>query len=127
MDNKELLRQLKNCLEVCDKLTEEKEELEKELEEQIKISDELEGLLKEANNSIVDTANVVSDMYNSIEGFRQNVIIYKNYVLALIDTLYEKITLINEKEEIRENELIGLKEDIEKMRKEIIELNKELD
>ena len=127
MDNKELLKQLKNCLEVCDKLTEEKEELEKELEEQIKISDELEGLLKEANNSIVDTANVVSDIYNSIEGFRQNVIIYKNYVLALIDTLYEKITLINEKEEIREDELIGLKEDIEKMRKEIIELNKELD
>ena len=127
MDNKELLKQLKNCLEVCDKLTEEKEGLEKELEEQIKISDELEGLLKEANNSIVDTVNVVSDMYNSIEGFRQNVIIYKNYVLALIDTLYEKITLINEKEEIREDELIGLKEDIEKMRKEIIKLNKELD
>ena len=41
--------------------------------------------------------------------------------------LYEKITLINEKEEIREDELIGLKEDIEKMRKEIIKLNKELD
>ena len=44
-----------------------------------------------------------------------------------MDTLYEKITLINEKEEIREDELIGLKEDIEKMRKEIIKLNKELD
>ena len=66
-------------------------------------------------------------MYNSIEGFRQSVIVYKNYVLALIDTLYEKIKLINEKEEIREDELIGLKEDIEKMRKEIIKLNKELD
>ena len=66
-------------------------------------------------------------MYNSIEGFRQSVIVYKNYVLALIDTLYEKITLINNNKEVRENELVRLKEDIEKMRKEIIELNKELD
>ena len=33
MDNKELLKQLKNCIDLCDKLTKEKEELKIELEE----------------------------------------------------------------------------------------------
>ena len=127
MDNKELLKQLKDCLEVCDKLAEEKEGLEKELEEQIKISDELEGLLKEANKSMADTVDTISNIYNSVEEFRKNVMVYKNYVLALMDDLYDKVVLINENEEIREKELIGLKEDVEKIRKEIIELNKDLD
>ena len=46
MDNKELLKQLKNCIDLCDKLTKEKEELKIELEDQIRVSEELE-ILKE--------------------------------------------------------------------------------
>ena len=126
MDNKELLKQLKECLEVCDILTKEKAELEKELSEQIKTTDELEKLLKEANESINETVNIISDINNSVEEFRQGVIIYQNYVVALMDDLYDKVILMNENEENREKDLIRLKDDVEKARKEIIELNKDL-
>ena len=62
MDNKELLKQLKNCIDLCDKLTKEKEELKIELEDQIRVSEELESLLKEANDSIASTVDIISNM-----------------------------------------------------------------
>ena len=126
MDNKELLKQLKNCVDLCDKLTKEKEELKIELEDQIRVSEELESLLKEANESIVETVDIISNINSSVEEFKQGVIIYQNYVVALMDDLYDKVILMNENEEIREKDLVRLKDDVEKARKEIIELNKDL-
>ena len=126
MDNKELLKQLKNCVDLCDNLPKEKEELKIELEDQIRVSEELESLLKEANESIVETVDIISNINSSVEEFKQGVIIYQNYVVALMDDLYDKVILMNENEEIREKDLVRLKDDVEKARKEIIELNKDL-
>ena len=43
-----------------------------------------------------------------------------------MDDLYDKVILMNENEENREKDLVRLKDDVEKARKEIIELNKDL-
>ena len=126
MDNKELLKQLKNCIDLCDKLTKEKEELERELEDQIRVSDELESLLKEANDSVTSTVDMISNINKSVNEFREGVLIYQNYVMALMDGLYDKVKQMNENQENRENELELLKEDVEKAREEIIKLNKDL-
>lgn len=126
MDNKELLKQLKNCIDLCDKLTKEKEELKIELEDQIRASEELESLLKEANDSIASTVDIIGNINKSVNEFREGVLIYQNYVMALIDGLYDKVKQMNETQEDRENELELLKEDVEKAREEIIKLNKDL-
>ena len=126
MDNKELLKQLKNCIDLCDKLTKEKEELKIELEDQIRVSDELESLLKEANDSVTSTVDMISNINKSVNEFREGVLIYHNYVMALMDELYDKVKQMNENQENRENELEILKEDVEKAREEIIKLNKDL-
>ena len=126
MDNKELLKQLKNCIDLCDKLTKEKEKLKMELEDQIRVSDELESLLKEANDSIASTVDIISNINKSVNEFREGVLIYQNYVMALMDELYDKVKQMNENQENRENELEILKEDVEKAREEIIKLNKDL-
>ena len=126
MNNKELLKQLKNCIDLCDKLTKEKEELKMELEDQIRVSDELESLLKEANDSIVSTVDIIGNINKSVNEFREGVLIYQNYVMALMDGLYDKVKQMNETQENRENELEKLKEDVEKAREEIIKLNKDL-
>ena len=126
MDNKELLKQLKNCIDLCDNLTTEKEELKMELEDQIRVSDELESLLKEANDSIASTVDIISNINKSVNEFREGVLIYQNYVMALMDELYDKVKQMNESQENRENELEILKEDVEKAREEIIKLNKDL-
>lgn len=126
MDNKELLKQLKNCIDLCDKLTKEKEELERELEDQIRVSDELESLLKEANDSVTSTVDMISNINKSVNEFREGVLIYQNYVMALMDGLYDRVKQMNENQENRENELELLKEDVEKAREEIIKLNKDL-
>ena len=126
MDNKELLKQLKNCIDLCDILTKEKEELKIELEDQIRASKELESLLKEANNSIASTVDIISNINKSVNEFREGVLIYQNYVMALMDGLYDKVKQMNENQENRENELEILKEDVEKAREEIIKLNKDL-
>ena len=126
MNNKELLEQLKNCIDSCDKLTKEKEELKIELEEQIRDSEELESLLKEANDSIASTVDIISNINKSVNEFREGVLIYQNYVMALMDELYDKVKQMNENQENRENELEILKEDVEKAREEIIKLNKDL-
>ena len=126
MDNKELLKQLKNCIDLCDKLTKEKEELERELEDQIRVSEELESLLKEANDSIASTVDIIGNINKSVNEFREGVLIYQNYVMALMDGLYDKVKQMNENQENRENELETLKEDVEKAREEIIKLNKDL-
>ena len=126
MDNKELLKQLKNCIDLCDKWTKEKEELKIELEDQIRVSDELESLLKEANDSIVSTVDIIGNINKSVNEFREGVLIYQNYVMALMDELYDKVKQMNENQENRENELEKLKEDVEKAREEIIKLNKDL-
>lgn len=126
MDNKELLKQLKNCIDLCDKLTKEKEELKIELEDQIRASEELESLLKEANDSIASTVDLIGNINKSVNEFREGVLIYQNYVMALMDGLYDKVKQMNETQENRENELELLKEDVEKAREEIIKLNKDL-
>ena len=126
MDNKELLKQLKNCIDLCDKLTKEKEELKIELEDQIRASEELESLLKEANDSIASTVDIIGNINKSVNEFREGVLIYQNYVMALMDGLYDKVKQMNETQENRENELEKLKEDVEKAREEIIKLNKDL-
>lgn len=126
MDNKELLKQLKNCIDLCDKLTKEKEELKIELEDQIRASEELESLLKEANDSIASTVDIIGNINKSVNEFREGVLIYQNYVMALMDGLYDKVKQMNETQENRENELELLKEDVEKAREEIIKLNKDL-
>ena len=126
MDNKELLKQLKNCIDLCDKLTKEKEELKIGLEDQIRVSDELESLLKEANDSIASTVDIIGNINKSVNEFREGVLIYQNYVMALMDGLYDKVKQMNENQENRENELELLKEDVEKAREEIIKLNKDL-
>lgn len=126
MDNKELLKQLKNCIDLCDKLTKEKEELKIELEDQIRASEELESLLKEANDSIASTVDIIGNINKSVNEFREGVLIYQNYVMALMDGLYDKVKQMNETQEDRENELELLKEDVEKAREEIIKLNKDL-
>ena len=126
MDNKELLKQLKNCIDLCDKLKKEKEELKIELEDQIRVSDELESLLKEANDSVTSTVDMISNINKSVNEFREGVLIYQNYVMALMDGLYDKVKQMNENQENRENELELLKEDVEKAREEIIKLNKDL-
>lgn len=126
MDNKELLKQLKNCIDLCDKLTKEKEELERELEDQIRVSDELESLLKEANDSVTSTVDMISNINKSVNEFREGVLIYQNYVMALMDGLYDRVKQMNENQENREHELELLKEDVEKAREEIIKLNKDL-
>lgn len=126
MDNKELLKQLKNCIDLCDKLTKEKEELERELEDQIRVSDELESLLKEANDSVTSTVDMISNINKSVNEFREGVLIYQNYVMALMDGLYDKVKQMNKNQENRENELELLKKDVEKAREEIIKLNKDL-
>ena len=126
MNNKELLKQLKNCIDLGDKLTKEKEELKMELEDQIRVSDELESLLKEANDSIVSTVDIIGNINKSVNEFREGVLIYQNYVMALMDGLYDKVKQMNENQENRENELEKLKEDVEKAREEIIKLNKDL-
>lgn len=126
MNNKELLEQLKNCIDLCDKLTKEKEELKIELEDQIRASEELESLLKEANDSIASTVDIIGNINKSVNEFREGVLIYQNYVMALMDGLYDKVKQMNETQENRENELEKLKEDVEKAREEIIKLNKDL-
>ena len=126
MDNKELLKQLKNCIDLCDKIKKEKEELKMELEDQIRVSDELESLLKEANDSIASTVDIIGNINKSVNEFREGVLIYQNYVMALMDELYDKVKQMNENQENRENELEILKEDVEKAREEIIKLNKDL-
>ena len=126
MDNKELLKQLKNCIDLCDKLTKEKEELKIELEDHIRVSEELESLLKEANDSIASTVDIIGNINKSVNEFREGVLIYQNYVMALMDGLYDKVKQMNETQENRENELELLKEDVEKAREEIIKLNKDL-
>ena len=126
MDNKELLKQLKNCIDLCDKLTKEKEELRIELEDQIRVSEELESLLKEANDSVASTVDIIGNINKSVNEFREGVLIYQNYVMALMDGLYDKVKQMNENQENRENELEILKEDVEKAREEIIKLNKDL-
>ena len=126
MDNKELLKQLKNCIDLCDKLTKEKEELKIELEDQIRVSDELESLLKEANDSVTSTVDMISNINKSVNEFREGVLIYQNYVMALMDGLYDRVKQMNENQENRENELELLKGDVEKAREEIIKLNKDL-
>ena len=126
MDNKELLKQLKNCIDLCDKLTKEKEEWKRELEDQIRVSDELESLLKEANDSIASTVDIIGNINKSVNEFREGVLIYQNYVMALMDGLYDKVKQMNENQENRENELKLLKEDVEKAREESIKLNKDL-
>ena len=126
MDNKELLKQLKNCIDLCDKLTKEKEELKIELEDQIRASEELESLLKEANDSVASTVDIIGNINKSVNEFREGVLIYQNYVMALMDGLYDKVKQMNENQENRENELELLKKDVEKAREEIIKLNKDL-
>ena len=126
MDNKELLKQLKNCIDLCDKLTKEKEELKIELEDQIRASEALESLLKEANDSVASTVDVIGNINKSVNEFREGVLIYQNYVMALMDGLYDKVKQMNENQENRENELEILKEDVKKAREEIIKLNKDL-
>ena len=39
MDNKELLKQLKNCIDLCDKLTKKKQKFKMKLEYQIRVSE----------------------------------------------------------------------------------------
>ena len=126
MDNKELLKQLKNCIDLCDKLTKEKEELKIELEDQIRASEELESLLKEANDSVASTVDIIGNINKSVNEFRKGVLIYQNYVMALMDELYDKVKQMNENQENRENELEILKKDVEKAREEVIKLNKDL-
>ena len=109
MDNKELLKQLKNCIDLCDKLTKEKEELKIELEDQIRVSDELESLLKEANDSVTSTVDMISNINKSVNEFREGVLIYQNYVMALMDGLYDRVKQMNENQENREHELELLK------------------
>ena len=126
MDNKELLKQLKNCIDLCDKLTKEKEELKMELEDQIRVSEELESLLKEANDSVASTVDIIGNINKALNEFRERLLIYQNHLMALMDGLYDKVKQMNENQENRENELEILKEDVEKAREEIIKLNKDL-
>ena len=126
MDNKELLEQLKKCLNICDSLKAEKEELIRQLEEEKQTNEQLSKTLVEANNAVVETIDVLGKTNNSIMEFKEGVLNYQAYVTVSLDNMYKKVNSIIENEEVRKEDLSKFKDEVENVIKELEELNKEL-
>lgn len=126
MDNKELLEQLKKCLNICDSLKAEKEELMQQLEEEKQTNEQLSKTLVEANNAVVETIDVIGKTNNSIMEFKEGVLNYQAYVTVSLDNMYKKVNSIIENEEVRKEDLSKFKDEVENVIKELEELNKEL-
>lgn len=126
MDNKELLEQLKKCLNICDSLKAEKEELIQQLEEEKQTNEQLSKTLVEANNAVVETIDVIGKTNDSIMEFKEGVLNYQAYVTVSLDNMYKKVNSIIENEEVRKEDLSKFKDEVENVIKELEELNKEL-
>lgn len=126
MDNKELLEQLKKCLNICDSLKAEKEELIRQLEEEKQTNEQLSKTLVEANNAVVETIDVIGKTNDSIMEFKEGVLNYQAYVTVSLDNMYKKVNSIIENEEVRKEDLSKFKDEVENVIKELEELNKEL-
>lgn len=126
MDNKELLEQLKKCLNICDSLKAEKEELIQQLKEEKQTNEQLSKTLVEANNAVVETIDVLGKTNNSIMEFKEGVLNYQAYVTVSLDNMYKKVNSIIENEEVRKEDLSKFKDEVENVIKELEELNKEL-
>ena len=87
MDNKELLEQLKKCLNICDNLKAEKEELMQQLEKEKQKNEELSKTLVEANNAVVETIEVLGKTNESIMEFKEGVLNYQAYVTVSLDNM----------------------------------------
>ena len=126
MDNKELLEQLKKCLNICDSLKAEKKELMQQLEEEKQTNEQLSKTLVEANNAVVETIDVIGKTNDSIMEFKEGVLNYQAYVTVSLDNMYKKVNSIIENEEVRKEDLSKFKDEVENVIKELEELNKEL-
>lgn len=126
MDNKELLEQLKKCLNICDNLKAEKEELMQQLEKEKQKNEELSKTLVEANNAVVETIEVLGKTNESIMEFKEGVLNYQAYVTVSLDNMYKKVNSIIENEEVKKEDLSNFKVEVENTIKELEELNKGL-
>lgn len=126
MDNKELLEQLKKCLNICDNLKAEKEELIQQLEKEKQKNEELSKTLVEANNAVVETIEVLGKTNESIMEFKEGVLNYQAYVTVSLDNMYKKVNSIIENEEVKKEDLNNFKAEVENTIKELEELNKGL-
>lgn len=126
MDNKELLEQLKKCLNICDNLKAEKEELIQQLEKEKQKNEELSKTLVEANNAVVETIEVLGKTNESIMEFKEGVLNYQAYVTVSLDNMYKKVNSIIENEEVKKEDLSNFKAEVENTIKELEELNKGL-
>lgn len=126
MDNKELLEQLKKCLNICDNLKAEKEELMQQLEKEKQKNEELSKTLVEANNAVVETIEVLGKTNESIMEFKEGVLNYQAYVTVSLDNMYKKVNSIIENEEVKKEDLNNFKAEVENTIKELEELNKGL-
>lgn len=126
MDNKELLEQLKKCLNICDNLKAEKEELMQQLEKEKQKNEELSKTLVEANNAVVETIEVLGKTNESIMEFKEGVLNYQAYVTVSLDNMYKKVNSIIENKEVKKEDLSNFKAEVENTIKELEELNKGL-
>jgi uncharacterized coiled-coil DUF342 family protein len=126
MDNKELLEQLKKCLNICDNLKAEKKELMQQLEETKQENEQLSKTLVEANNAVVETIEVLGKTNESIMEFKEGVLNYQAYVTVSLDNMYKKVNSIIENEEVKKEDLSNFKAEVENTIKELEELNKGL-
>lgn len=126
MDNKELLEQLKKCLNICDSLKAEKKELTQQLEETKQENEQLSKTLVEANNAVVETIEVLGKTNESIMEFKEGVLNYQAYVTVSLDNMYKKVNSIIENEEVKKEDLSNFKAEVENTIKELEELNKGL-
>lgn len=126
MDNKELLEQLKKCLNICDTLKAEKKELMQQLEETKQENEQLSKTLVEANNAVVETIEVLGKTNESIMEFKEGVLNYQAYVTVSLDNMYKKVNSIIENEEVKKEDLSNFKAEVENTIKELEELNKGL-
>lgn len=108
------------------KLLEENEELKLKIEELENENIEVVECLEMSNNAITESKKAVGDANELMIDMRKNIDYYEQAVVSIMDGIYEKVQNMIEDKVSYEEGLDELKKKIETTKKEIQDLNKEM-